>query len=209
MRTVPCAAPPSRNLYAVYGGVKTHWPPPLNAQVKQLQFFSSARRYPSALAASLDSTHVPVEVYHNLISTVRANLDKMHRYVRLRKKLLGLEELHFYDVYAPWFPGWTPGSPMPTPGRRSIRPWLPWGATIRPSSGRGWTAAGLTSMRTWESGPAAIWPARWSTPYILLNYQDDLDSMFTLAHELGHAVHSLSVQQDAAHGVPGLCDFCG
>ena len=67
-----------QNLYAVYGGVKNTLAATLNAQVKQLQFFSSARRYPSALAASLDGTHVPVEVYHNLISTVRANLDKMH-----------------------------------------------------------------------------------------------------------------------------------
>ena len=77
----------------------------LSAQVKQLQFFAAARKYPSALAASLDGTRVPEAVYHNLISTVRANLDKMHRYVRLRKKLLGVDELHMYDVYAPMVSG--------------------------------------------------------------------------------------------------------
>ena len=77
----------------------------LAAQVKQLEFFSKARRYPCALAASLDGTHVPVEVYHNLISAVRQIMDKMHRYVRLRKKLLGVEELHLYDVCTPpWYP---------------------------------------------------------------------------------------------------------
>ncbi|MBE6982538.1 MAG: oligoendopeptidase F family protein, partial [Ruminococcaceae bacterium] len=73
----------------------------LNAQNKSLKFFAEARKYPNAFEASLDNTNVPTSVYLNLIEAVHANLDKMHRYVSLRKKLLGVEELHFYDVYAP------------------------------------------------------------------------------------------------------------
>ena len=106
------------NLYSVYGGMKNTLAATLSAQVKQLQFFSKARRYPSALAASLDGTHVPEEVYHNLISTVRANLDKMHRYVRLRKKLLGVDELHMYDVYAPMVSGVEAETPLRARPRR-------------------------------------------------------------------------------------------
>ena len=73
----------------------------LDAQFKQLRFFAETRKYPSTLAASLDRTEVPTEVYTNLIEAVHANLDKMYRYVALRKKMLGVEELHMYDVYTP------------------------------------------------------------------------------------------------------------
>ena len=73
----------------------------LDAQFKQLCFFANARKYPSTLAASLDATEVPTEVYHNLIEAVHGNLDKMYHYVSLRKKLMGLDELHMYDVYTP------------------------------------------------------------------------------------------------------------
>lgn len=77
----------------------------LASQVKQLQFFSEARKYDSSMEASLDVTNVPTSVYLNLIEAVHQNMDKMHRYVRLRKKLLGVDELHFYDVYAPLVDG--------------------------------------------------------------------------------------------------------
>ena len=73
----------------------------LDAQFKQLKFFADARRYGSTLEAALDATEVPQAVYLNLIEAVHANLDKMYRYVALRKKLLGVEELHMYDVYTP------------------------------------------------------------------------------------------------------------
>ena len=73
----------------------------LNAQTKQLKFFADARKYPSTLAAALDTTEVPTEVYMNLVDAVRRNLPKMHKYTRLRRKLLGVDELHFYDLYVP------------------------------------------------------------------------------------------------------------
>ena len=69
--------------------------------MKQLQFFADARRYPSALHAALAETEVDPQIYHNLIQTVHDNLDAMHRYVRLRKKLLGVDKLHYYDLYTP------------------------------------------------------------------------------------------------------------
>ena len=178
------------NLYSVYGGMKNTLAATLAAQVKQLQFFSKARRYPSALAASLDGTHVPEEVYHNLISTVRANLDKMHRYVRLRKKLLGVDELHMYDVYAPMVSGVEAESPYEQAKETVYQAVAPLGAEyqaiIRQALDNRW----IDVYENVGKRSGGYMSGALVHPYILLNYQDDLDSMFTLAHELGHAVHS-------------------
>ena len=179
-----------QNLYAVYGGVKNTLAATLNAQVKQLQFFSSARHYPSALAASLDGTHVPVEVYHNLISTVRANLDKMHRYVRLRKRLLGLEELHFYDVYAPMVSGVDARIPYTDARETVYQAMAPLGADYQAILREGLDSRWIDVYENVGKRSGGYMAGSLVHPYILLNYQDDLDSMFTLAHELGHAVHS-------------------
>ena len=86
-------------LYTRLGVFKNTSAAMLYGQVKQLKFQADARHYDSSLEASLSRTNVPTSVYHNLIETVHKNLDKMHRYVRLRKKMLGVDELHFYDVY--------------------------------------------------------------------------------------------------------------
>ena len=89
------------SLYHTYARFKNTAASLLDSQNKQLKFFAEARNFPNAFEASLFRTQVPTSVYRNLIDTVHKNLDKMHRYVALRKKLLGLEELHFYDIYTP------------------------------------------------------------------------------------------------------------
>ncbi len=89
------------SLYSVYGQFRNTSAALLSAQMKQLQFFADARRYGSALEASLDENEVPAEIYHSLITAVRDGFPAMHRYVSLRKRLLGLDELHFYDLYTP------------------------------------------------------------------------------------------------------------
>jgi len=89
------------NLYNTFASYKNTAAAILNAQGKQLKFFADARKYPGTLEASLDNTQVPTSVYLNLIEAVHQNMDKMHRYVRLRKKLLGVDQLHFYDIYTP------------------------------------------------------------------------------------------------------------
>ena len=89
------------NLYRTFGKFKYTAASVLNAQNKQLKFFAEARKYPTAFEAALDRTQVPTSVYLNLIEAVHQNFDKMHRYVKLRKKLLGVDKLHFYDIYTP------------------------------------------------------------------------------------------------------------
>lgn len=106
---VPLLTSPDRELrrrafetyYKQLGQYKNTIAATLDGQFKQLCFFSNARHYDSTIQASLDATEVPVPVYMNLIEAVHNNLDKMYRYVALRKKLLGVDELHMYDVYTP------------------------------------------------------------------------------------------------------------
>ena len=93
------------NLYDSFTNYKNTAAGLLNAQNKQLKFYAEARKYPNAFEKALDRTNVPTSVYLNLIEAVHKNMDKMHRYVRLRKKLLGVDELHFYDVYTPLLEG--------------------------------------------------------------------------------------------------------
>lgn len=89
------------------------------------------------MEASLDATNVPTSVYLNLIEAVHQNMDKMHRYVRLRKKLLGVEELHFYDVYAPLLAGVDRKTPMKRPSRPFTTPWHPMGRELPEDPERG------------------------------------------------------------------------
>ena len=89
------------NLYHTLAGMRNTAAGLLDAQNKQQKFYASVRRYASAREAALDGTNVPISVYDNLIEAVHQNIDKMHRYVRLRKKLLGVDKLYFYDIYAP------------------------------------------------------------------------------------------------------------
>lgn len=89
------------NCFNRYGEFKNTVASILDAQFKQLNFFARARKYPSTLSAALDATEVPEEVYMNLISAVHDNMEAMYRYVRLRKRALGVDELHMYDVYTP------------------------------------------------------------------------------------------------------------
>ncbi len=88
-------------LYGVYGQFRNTCAATLGAQTTQLKFFANARKYPSTLHAALDHTEVPTEVYTNLIDAVHRNMPAMHKYTRLRKKLLDVAELHYYDLYAP------------------------------------------------------------------------------------------------------------
>ena len=93
-----------RKLYTGYNSFKNTSASILDAQGKQLKFFADARKYPSTLDAALDATNVPTSVYRNLIEAVHQNLDKLHRYVRLRKRILGVDSLHMYDVYTTLLP---------------------------------------------------------------------------------------------------------
>ena len=119
------------SLYTSYGNVINTAASLLNSQVNQLKFFAKARKYPDALHASLDNTNVPVEVYHNLISTVHEDIGVLHRYMKLRKKLMGVDELHMYDVYTSLVPDADVKIALRTPKKKCWKPLPCWAKSIR------------------------------------------------------------------------------
>ena len=178
------------SLYAGFGAYKNSVAAMLSGQVKQLEFFAKARHYGSSLEASLDATEVPVSVYHELISAVHQNFDKMYRYVRLRKKLLGVDELHMYDLYTPLVAG--AGEKIPfEEAKQHVAQALSvlgpaYGAILQEGFQNRWIDV---YENTGKRSGAYSAGAR-VHPYVLLNYTGTLDSQFTLAHEMGHAIHS-------------------
>ena len=178
------------NLYDTLAGFQNTAAALLNAQNKQLKFFADARHYPSTREASLDATNVPVSVYDNLIEAVHRNLDKMHRYVRLRKKLLGVEELHFYDIYTPLVPDVNRSIPFAEAKQTVYEALAPLGEDYRAILKEGFDHRWIDVYQNTGKRSGAYSAGAAVHPYVLLNYTGTLDSQFTLAHEMGHALHS-------------------
>ncbi len=178
------------NLYDGFAGVKNTAAGLLDGQNKQLKFCAEARKYPSAFEASLDSTEVPTEVYLNLIEAVHKNMDKMHRYVRLRKKMLGVDELHFYDVYAPLVSDVGKKIPFAQAKETVYEALAPLGEEYRKVLKEGFDSRWIDVYQNVGKRSGAYSAGAAVHPYVLLNYSGTLDSQFTLAHEMGHALHS-------------------
>ena len=178
------------NMYRTLGGFKNTAAALLNAQGKQLKFFADARKYPSTLDAALDRTEVPTSVYLNLIEAVHQNMDKMHRYVRLRKKLLGVDELHFYDVYTSLLPGVDKKIPFAEAKKTVYESLHPLGEEYRAILKEGFENRWIDVYENEGKRSGAYSAGAAVHPYVLLNYTGTLDSQFTLAHEMGHALHS-------------------
>jgi len=178
------------NLYHGFEGFKNTAAAILNAQGKQLKFFADARKHPSTLEASLDRTNVPTSVYLNLIEAVHQNLDKMHRYVRLRKKLLGVEELHFYDIYTPLLADVDKKIPFAQAKQTVYEGLEPLGEDYRKILKEGFENRWIDVYENVGKRGGAYSAGTAVHPYVLLNYSGTLDSQFTLAHEMGHALHS-------------------
>ena len=163
----------------------------LDAQFKSLKFFADARGYESTLAASLDATEVPIEVYHNLISAVHDNLDKMYRYVALRKKRLGVDELHMYDVYTPIVADADSVIPYETAKETVLEALAVLGKDYTDLLREGFDHRWIdVRENVGKRGGAYSTGSGKPHPYVLLNHKDNLDCQFTLAHEMGHALHS-------------------
>ena len=178
------------NLYDGFTAFKNTAAAILNGQNKQLKFYADARKYNSALEASLDATNVPVSVYENLIEAVHAKLPSMHRYVRLRKKLLGVDELHFYDIYTPLLHGVDKHIPYEQAKQTVYDALAPLGEDYRAILKEGLNNRWIDVYQNQGKRSGAYSAGAKVHPYVLLNYTGTLDSQFTLAHEMGHALHS-------------------
>ena len=177
-------------LYHTFGSFKNTTAACLDAQMKQLIFFSRARKYDSALDASLARTEVPVSVYTNLIQTVNDNLPYMHRYVRLRKKLMGLDELHMYDIYTTLVSDAEEEITFEQAKQTVLEGLAPLGAEYRAMLEEGFANRWIDVYENEGKRSGAYSAGALPHPYVLLNHQNTLDSQFTLAHEMGHALHS-------------------
>ena len=178
------------NLYNTLGGMRNTAAGLLDAQNKQQKFFATARKYGSAREAAMDRTNVPVAVYDNLIEAVHRNMDKMHRYVRLRKKLLGVDELHFYDVYTPLLKDVDKHIPYEQAKQTVYDALAPLGDDYRTILKNGFDHRWIDVYQNEGKRSGAYSAGTVVHPYVLLNYTGTLDSQFTLAHEMGHALHS-------------------
>ena len=176
--------------YGVYNQFRNTAAGLLGAQVRKLQFFADARNYDSSLAASLDQTDVPVDVYHTLIEAVHRHLDKLHRYVKLRKRMLGLDALHFYDMYTP-LTG-KDGTKYPFEDAKVIvlDALSCMGSDYIDILREGFDNRWIDVYENVGKRSGAYSAGTPVHPFVLLNYKPNLDGVFTLAHEMGHAIHS-------------------
>ena len=179
------------------------------ANVKKDIFYSRARSYASSLEMALYGTNVPPAVYTNLIDSVHAQLPHLYRYLDLRKRVLGLDELHIYDVQVPLVADAADSFPYGEGTGMVLAAFAPLGsdyaATVQDGLLRGrWVDVYETPNK--RSG-AYSWGAYDTQPYVLLNYQDTLRDVFTLAHELGHAMHSYHTRHTQPYVYGGYTIF--
>lgn len=178
-------------VYDTYGKQKNTLAATLNANVNKNIFYSRVRKYPSVLEMALYGDNIQKEVYTNLIDTIHESLPLLHRYMELRKKLLGVDELHMYDLFAPlveeykWDITYEEAKQMTKEGLTPLgEDYL---SSLQAGYDNGWIDVYENENK--RTG-AYSWGAYGTHPYVLLNHKDNLNSMFTLAHEMGHALHS-------------------
>ena len=163
----------------------------LGSQVDKDLFITKARKYNSTLERSLDANNIPTSVYHNLIDAVNANLPAIQKWYSLRKKVLGFDTLFTYDMALPMAPeyekkySWEDACAIITEGLEPLGP--KYLADVRMGLSSGWVDAFETEGK--ETG-GYNWGSYTSHPYIMMNYDSTLEAVFTLAHEMGHALHS-------------------
>ena len=179
------------SMYETYGQFRNTCAATLAAQLKQLAFFADARRYDSTLAYCLDNTEVPCSVYTNLIQTVHENMEPMYAYVALRKRALGLDELHFYDLYVPIVEDVDMHYSYEQACELMLEALAPLGegytALVEKALSERWVDVYETPGKRSGAYSAGGYGMH---PVMLLNFQGQLDDVFTLVHEMGHSIHT-------------------
>ncbi len=176
--------------YSTLAGWRNSIATTLDAQFRQLKFFAKARKYGSTLEAALDRTEVPVAVYHSLINAVHTNMDKMHRYMALRKKLMGLDELHMYDLYPPIVAEASSEITYEQAQKTVLEALEVLGKDYTDILREGFENRWIDVYENEGKRGGAYSAGGFPHPYVLLNHKNDLGSQFTLAHEMGHSLHS-------------------
>ncbi|HLY64951.1 MAG TPA: oligoendopeptidase F [Chloroflexota bacterium] len=178
-------------LYSTYAAYRNTIAASYATSVKADVFYARAHHYDSAQQAAMDGDNIPLEVYSNLVSTVESRLDLMQRYLRLRKRVMGLDELHMYDVYAHLVPNAKKVIPYAEAKEGVQAAVSALGSDYREAASHGLASRWVDVYETPGKASGAYSSGSYGThPFILMNYQDNLDGVYTLAHELGHSMHS-------------------
>lgn len=205
-RTVREAA--FQSLYKPYGEMKNTLGATFDGMLKGSKFYADVRRYGSPLEEALDGDYIPTSVYDSLVDTLEGSLEPMYRYMELRKKILGVDELHMYDLYVPLVRdpfgeiSWSEAKEM------MFRGLAPLGegylAQVREGLAEGW--ADVFPNRGKRSG-AYSWGSYGTHPYIFMNYTNDLNDVMTLVHEMGHSMHSWYSRKNQPFATADYCIF--
>ena len=178
-------------LYAAYEKQKNMLAATYAASVKSDVFFAQAKKYGSALEMALADDNIPVSVYDNLIETVHKHLPLLHRYVALRKKILHLDEVHMYDLYAPLVADVQDKISFAEAKETVKKALAVLGKDYQKALEHGMESGWIDVYENeGKRGGAYSWGSYGVHPFVLLNHNDTVNSMFTLAHEMGHALHS-------------------
>ncbi|MDE6209882.1 MAG: oligoendopeptidase F [Lachnospiraceae bacterium] len=158
---------------------------------KRAKFYADIRKYNNSLEYSLLSKRIPIAVYDNIIDVVNENIDKLHRYVSLRKKALGLDELHMYDIYVPMVEDIDKRIDFEEAKEMVLKGLAPMGEEYIENLKQGFNNRWIDVYEnSGKRSGAYSWGPNGVHPYVLLNYQGQLSDVFTIAHEMGHALHS-------------------
>ncbi|MEK5323664.1 oligoendopeptidase F [Aeribacillus sp. FSL M8-0254] len=178
-------------LYATYGKFKNTFASTLSGAVKKNNFYAKVRKYENARQAALSANNIPEEVYDNLVKTINEHLPLLHRYVDLRKKALKLDELHMYDLYTPLVQNVDMKITYEEAKDIVLKGLAPLGEEYVGILQEGFENRWIDVKENKGKRSGAYSSGAYGTnPYILLNWQDNVNNLFTLVHELGHSVHS-------------------
>ncbi|GAB1800453.1 oligoendopeptidase F [Priestia megaterium] len=178
-------------VYETYGKFKNTFASTLSGTVKKDNFSARVRHYNSARHSALSTNNIPEEVYDNLVKTVNDNLHLLHRYIDLRKKVLGIEELHMYDLYTPLVKDVKMEVTYEEAKDYILKGLKPLGEDYLNVLKEGFEKRWVDVHENKGKRSGAYSSGTYGTnPYILMNWQDNVNNLFTLAHEFGHSVHS-------------------
>ncbi|MDE3838231.1 oligoendopeptidase F [Bacillus methanolicus] len=178
-------------VYSTYGKYRNTFASTLSGTVKKDNFNARIRKYNSARHAALAANNIPESVYDNLVNTINDNLHLLHRYVKLRKKVLGLDKLHMYDLYTPLVKDVKMEISYDEAKDIIVKGLAPLGEDYVNVLKEGFENRWIDVHENKGKRSGAYSSGAYGTnPYILMNWQDNVNNLFTLAHELGHSVHS-------------------
>jgi len=197
------------NLFTTYRKYRNTFASTLSGNVKKNIFNATTRNYHSALDSALEVDNVPTEVYDNLISTIHHHLEPLHRYVAIKKKFLNLAEIHMYDLYTPLVKNIKLSLPYEE-GTNLIRTALqPLGPEYLKALDKGLTSGWIDVYENKGKQTGAYsWGNYGTHPFVLLNYNNQYDAVSTLAHEMGHAIHSYYSQENQPYPTSSYTTFC-